>query len=375
MIIFHEGLPGAGKSYEAMLKHALPALRAGRKVYARLNGADDPACRQRVCEVAGIPIEQVNALWIPLPEEGLEPAMFASIEDNSFVILDEAQNFWPTGRQKLSPPMTKLITEHRHRGLDFLLMGQLLKDVHATWRGRVDQKVVFNTLDGVGLAKRYSVNVMKAKAPEKFESVLKTTGKYDPAFFGMYRSTVSSDINTTKYVDPRATVWAGWGMKLGIPLALCMACIGFYVAWGFFHPAPIVKPAVAAVEVLAGKPSVVKAEQTPSAAKGVATMREAVLAWSAQYRPRLNASIYTLNKVEVINGYIEWYDSAERLMERQSLLDLKQQGVVVLVSGSTASVGGMLVTAWKPLDPPKRPFGADASNGQPMTTSGRAGLP
>lgn len=38
MIIFHEGLPGSGKSYEALVKHIIPSLEKGRKVYARLNG-------------------------------------------------------------------------------------------------------------------------------------------------------------------------------------------------------------------------------------------------------------------------------------------------------------------------------------------------
>ncbi|WP_244126608.1 zonular occludens toxin domain-containing protein, partial [Xylella fastidiosa] len=38
MLVFNEGVPRSGKSYDAVKHHILPALREGRRVYARLNG-------------------------------------------------------------------------------------------------------------------------------------------------------------------------------------------------------------------------------------------------------------------------------------------------------------------------------------------------
>ena len=38
MLVFNEGVPRSGKSYDAVLSHILPALKSGRVVYARVNG-------------------------------------------------------------------------------------------------------------------------------------------------------------------------------------------------------------------------------------------------------------------------------------------------------------------------------------------------
>ncbi|MGU5709180.1 zonular occludens toxin domain-containing protein [Aeromonas hydrophila] len=36
MFIFHEGMPGSGKSYEALVFVIIPALKLGRRVRARI---------------------------------------------------------------------------------------------------------------------------------------------------------------------------------------------------------------------------------------------------------------------------------------------------------------------------------------------------
>ena len=38
MLVFNEGVPRAGKSYDAVKNHILPTLKKGRRVFARLNG-------------------------------------------------------------------------------------------------------------------------------------------------------------------------------------------------------------------------------------------------------------------------------------------------------------------------------------------------
>ncbi|MGL6388160.1 zonular occludens toxin domain-containing protein [Aeromonas hydrophila] len=39
MLIFHEGLPGSGKSYEALVSHIIPRLKDGRTVDAYIDRA------------------------------------------------------------------------------------------------------------------------------------------------------------------------------------------------------------------------------------------------------------------------------------------------------------------------------------------------
>ena len=64
MLIVHEGLPGAGKTWEAVVKRLIPALQKGRKVFARINGLD----HTKIAEVAGLEVAQVNELLHEIPE-------------------------------------------------------------------------------------------------------------------------------------------------------------------------------------------------------------------------------------------------------------------------------------------------------------------
>lgn len=374
MIIFHEGLPGAGKSYEAMIRHVIPALQAKRKCFVYVEGLN----YEKIAEVAGLELDLVRQLLRQLNAEDM-PNVYGIVEDNAFVVLDEAQNFWPTGRQKLSPEMMKFITEHRHRGLDILLMGQLMKDVHAIWRGRVSQKCVFNKLDAIGAEKKYTVTVYKAVTPEKFQKVTQSFGTYDPAKFGMYASHVSSEISTSNYKDSRATVWGSGLMKYGIPIALVVGVFAFWKIWGYFHPEPVTPSAAGAPGRAASAPAPGRPPAPEPAPKvdqvKIATLSDAVKVWNDKYRPRLNAVSYRVGSRNVLTGTIDWFDGEERLQERQTVAQLERQGVQVVIGDGSALVGGMLVTAWRPLEPRKPPYGASLENGQPATTSGKSGLP
>src|SRR6185369_4769066 len=133
-VFFHEGLPGSGKSYEAMVEQIARALRAGREVVAYIEGLD----HARIAQACELPVEQVEALLFPLTREDMKPRFvrrddgkeiqvdglwIEKVRDNALHVLDEAQNWWPN-RLRATPELTELVTEHRHRGMDFLLMGQ-----------------------------------------------------------------------------------------------------------------------------------------------------------------------------------------------------------------------------------------------------------
>lgn len=369
MLIFHEGLPGSGKSYEAMTHHVLPALQKGRKVHAFIDGLN----HERVAECAQLPIERVRELLLPLTEDDLK-RLPEVITPNSLVVLDEAQNYWPASREKLSPAMMKFITEHRHLGLDILLMGQLMKDVHTIWRGRVGQLVIFNKLDAIGAEKRYSITVKKPTSPGKFEVTNRSVGKYDESMFGMYASHVDDSVNKENYKDKRATVWGGFAMRYGAVAVVALLIFGGVYLWRFFHP----KPAEQAVSKPAPTPSAQSAsapERPKERQSAPSTLAEAMKQWNGKYRPRVDVASWSVGGKKFMRGVVEWYDGDERVQERQTFEQLERQGIQVVVADGSALIGGVLMTAWRPLDPPKRPYGADLTNGQPATTSGKAGLP
>ena len=202
MLIFHEGLPGAGKSYEAMVHQVLPALEKGRKVFAYIEGLD----HGKIAEVLDESEERIKQLLIPLDRDQV-PTIYDHVENDALVVIDELQNFFPSGRQKLSDQMTQFVTEHRHRGLDILCMGQDLRDCHNLWKRRISQKVVFVKLDAVGMSKRYRWTVQKATTGEKFHDIRSGVRKYDPKYFGIYASHTDDTENTADFKDDRANIF------------------------------------------------------------------------------------------------------------------------------------------------------------------------
>ncbi|WP_421314526.1 zonular occludens toxin family protein [Aeromonas veronii] len=232
MLIFHEGLPGSGKSYEAMVFHIIPRLKDGRTVDAYIEGLDF----EKIASLAEITLEQCQEQLKQITREQV-PAINEHVRDKSLVIIDESQNFWPTGRQRLPDPIIQFVTEHRHRGLDIVLMGQNLNDVHSIWRNRTDRKFVFQKLDAVGQDNRYSwtsyKGSLRADGQRSRIEFTKLTGgirQYDPKYYGTYASTTSEDNEMGVYKDDRTNIFKSAKFKYGLPIAALLFIGGLWFA-------------------------------------------------------------------------------------------------------------------------------------------------
>ena len=326
MFFFHEGLPGSGKSYEAVTKHLIPALEKGRPVDAYIEGLQ----HAKLAELAGITEDRCRELLVVLTREQV-PDVWKHSRDNALVFIDEMQNFWPASKQKLGPEITQFITEHRHRGQDICGMGQDLRDVHAMWRRRCGQKVVFSKLDGLGRDGNYSYRLHKAVTPEKFELVSKGVGKYDPKYFGTYASHVSDDTNTENYKDSRAVIWNTWAFKIGIPgFAALVALASWYLyglLWGGELLQPEAKPESkpAHVKVAQASPAPPPRPAAPQPASQPVKVQplDYVQEITAKWRPRLEMWVEMGHKVE---GVVQWYDTSLRQQERLNVSQLIKLG-------------------------------------------------
>jgi len=391
-ILFYEGLPGAGKSYEAMATQIIPALLKGREVVVYIEGLETQECRQRIAEASGLPLEQVEQLLFPLVRDDMRPrtakgangkdvqidgAWIEKTRDNALHVFDEAQNWWPN-RLKATEALTQFVTEHRHRGIDVLLMGQSLLDILALWRRRVDQRFTFLKLTALGTDKRYRVTVAKGQGNDEFVKVGDKLGKYDPKYFGTYRSHVSDDTNTETFTDKRVNAFAGIGFRYGVPLVLVLATWGTWKAWGFFHPEPVA-PKVAAVPASGGKAGSEPVATQTQPAKGVevkpdlrSPQERHFAALSERARVRLSGLIEHKGRV---GGIVEWLDGNTRVTERLSLDQLRELGVAVLVTGDvvrlTLGEWVVLATMW-PVEPEGR---VSEYRNEAIRPAGDAGLP
>ncbi len=206
MLIFHEGLPGSGKSYEALISHIIPSIQKGRKVYARINGLN----YEKIAELTEKSEEEVRELLVHITEEQV-PAIDEHVSNDSMVIIDELQNFFPTGRGKLTDGITKFVTEHRHRGLDIVCMGQSIADVHNLWRRRTQRKIQFLKMDMVGAENRYKWTAfqgsLNGKGDIAFTKIKSGTRKYEKKYFGSYASHQADTENTENYGDDRLNIF------------------------------------------------------------------------------------------------------------------------------------------------------------------------
>ncbi len=342
-ILFFEGLPGAGKSYEAMVTQIIPALRKGRHVVAYIEGLD----HERIAAAADLPVDRVRELLHPLTRDDMRPreekqgsrtvqldgAWIDATRDDALHVFDEAQNWWPN-RLRPTEALTQFVTEHRHRGIDVLLMGQSLLDVLALWRRRVDQKFTFLKLTALGSDKRYRVTVFKGQGNDEFVKVKDGFGKYDAKYFGTYASHVSDDTNTETYTDSRAVFWKGSAVRYGAVAVVVMVVWGGWKAWAFFHPesAPA-KPAAAAVSATPGAAPVRPVVAAPAAPvdkpKDARSVEERYFAdLSARARVRLSGMLYTKDR---LTGVVEWVDGNTRVVERLPFTLLKELGVRLAV--------------------------------------------
>jgi len=346
MLIFHEGLPGSGKTYEAVAKHLIPALKKGRHVYARIDGLN----LDQLATLAGISVDFCRSLCHHVDVEHIKTLEQYDIPVGSLVVIDELQNYFPDSRQKLSDGITQFVAEHRHKGLDIVFMGQDLKDCHKIWRRRVDAKILFSKLDMLG-SKKYRWRMFKAIAPEKFREVSSGEVQYDPAIFGSYKSFEAGAEVAQSYDDKRQSIWHSRMFRRVIPLVVIGGLFAIWYVFDLFKGGGLEKSlagktgkthVAAKVGAPAGAPA------SPGAAPAAAVSqvakeverkgeRDFVMDLSERYRLRLSGVAKNADRLWVL---FEWYDEAFHVKERLTLEAVRSFGYVVSVDDrlETASI-------------------------------------
>lgn len=249
-INFHEGLSGAGKSYEAVVQHIIPKLKEGRKVFTNIRGMN----HEKIAEILEKPVEEIQALlfqieWNDIP---LLPHNVLTIPDkyrDSFIVIDELQDYYPASRMQLDAETTEFITQHRQFGLDILCLGQSLKDCHAIWRRRIQTKIFFLNKEAIGQPNKYKWEAWQQIQPDKWQKVNSGGGEYEEKYFGSYLSHRENVANTTQYNDKRANVLNNWKFKFAMPAV----AIGF--VWAIYFMYSLFTEPMVKIDKAENKPS------------------------------------------------------------------------------------------------------------------------
>lgn len=356
MLVFNEGVPGAGKTYDAVVTHILPALKKRRKVFARLNGLN----HERIAAHLPMPVEDVqNLLVCVAPEQVKDLPTLA--EHDALIVIDEAHTFYVADRNAMDRVQEAFFAEHRHKGQDIVIISQWYRRLHSALRARVERKAVFQKLTAVGAKNSYRVTHYQSTAPDRFEQVGGETKKYDKAIFPLYHGIAPGTKNAEVYDGGAKTIWAkiaGYAIWI-VPAA----GLGLYMLMRFFGPnSGLVKHN----QAHASTPAQVSAIPAPVQAAPIAaqvTKRKAVdthdmpeeVAYvfdtSERARPRLAA--IASGEGGTSWGLIEWRQDQNSVIERMSLAQLRDMGMVAEVHAYGVKLlykgHAFVVTAW-PLD-------------------------
>lgn len=415
MIVFNEGVPGSGKSYDAVKEHILSALKKGRKVYVRLNGIDEEEKRDAWAELLQKPREWIDEYLIHVPTDEVL-ATFVAVQDeggkwlpherfrNALVVIDEVHDFYVGGtREPLAKEREEFFAMHRHLGIDIVLMTQFYKRIHTAIRYRIERKAAFQKLSVLGKMGegRYTVRRFVTVAPDKYEPVGTETHSYEKWVFPLYRGVADDEVGTQVYDGGRTTVWK----KLVLP-ALIVIPLGLYGIWFLLDFFSGGGTALVKTETIGAKPVKVDATGTPGvppvqgpfqpdtpqvAGKPVkeksakekhmeAMTPEQLYVWqlTEKARIRFTGSLVSGGKH---HGFLEWYDSSENLLDRLSLDQVEAMGVAVnvLAFGVKLVAGGeaIIATAW-PVARPVRdqePRLYDTSGGTASASTASPGVP
>lgn len=377
MLVFNEGLPRSGKSYDVVKNHILPALASGRRVFARLNGMEEESKRQVIADYLKMPIERLNELLVHVPPSDVKKVFSAerqadggwAIPDdlkNSLCVIDECHGFWVASTQPIHPASEEFFALIGQYGGDGVLMTQWYRRLHSSVRGRIERKNVFQKLTAVGMEGKYTVKRYHATSPERFEKVTTDTETYDSTIYPMYRGYAEPDSNTVVYKGGGQTVWRKLA-KYALFVVPVVALAVWQLAHFFSSDSGLVKhsPAPSHVAAPVSAPSASEAYRATAGSRPVepskpvhAKMTDSqayVFDLSSKGRPRL-AGLVTIEGLPAV-GMIEWREG-DVVADRLDLAQIRDLGVTVEVHryGVRLVVGkdSQVVTSW-PIDAPAAP--------------------
>lgn len=368
MLVFNEGLPRSGKSYDAVKNHILPALKAGRRVYARINGLnyqaiasylkiEETALRLLLIEVTSLQVKKLFVAQQDLSGADHGWTISSELKDCLFVV-DEAHEFYVASRESINPGVEQFFALCGQNGMDGVLMSQWYRRLHSSVRARIERKNVFQKLTAVGLQGKYNLKLYHATEPDRFELVDTAVQTYDPQIFPLYQGYAEGSTNKDVYTAGGRSVWHRL-RKLSL-IVVPVVLVGFYLFYHFLHNGGGMVKTSAPEKPLAhvsSVPAVVSGDASGASSgvhhghydeKDMPTEVQYVFDLCTQSRPRL-AAVLQLEQGQTY-GVIEWRADQGAVQDRMTFDQLRALGVTVEVHPYGVKLAwkgqGVVVTPW-----------------------------
>lgn len=187
MISCYEGLPGSGKSYDAV-KKLLVNLKTGRRVLTNIDGLQNEHQRTVIKHYTDFDDIALDNTLVHMDDEQTTE-FWKHSEKGDLIVIDEAQNYfnsrdWQTVTNR---ELGKWAALHRHLGIDVVFITQNMAGIESSVRRLVEWVYRYKKINMFGgmVQKRY---VRFAFFGESSEPLGKTICTYDQKIFACYSS-------------------------------------------------------------------------------------------------------------------------------------------------------------------------------------------
>lgn len=364
MLVFNEGVPRAGKSYDAVKNHILPTLKKGRRVFARLNGLD----HAKIAAHLDMKESDVRDLLVIVDTKDVKTT-FACTQDetgkwcipddfkDSLVVIDEVHEFYVSERLPLPGAIENFWALLGQNGGDAVIMTQWINRVHQAIRARIERKNVFQKLTAIGMKSRYRVTYWHTTSPGKYERVGGKTEKYDPVIYPLYHGYAPGSENTEVYEEGGTNVWRAMALR-GAAFAV-VGLVGGYFFISFFFgggaqgkatekPATVEETKVFDVDGnylrTEGEKAVAAVKEKPDPYADLSPEQRYVAELTERGRVRL------ASRAEIggrIRGWVEWVSDSGETVESLEVASVEALGYVTTwtVYGVRLAAGDHVIVA------------------------------
>lgn len=237
----YTGMPGDGKTYEAVKSVILPALKRGQRVVTNIRGLNAEVIGNHL----GVPAARIKALIKEfhiddaLGTGGVKPEFFPTeggnddgiLEWGAYNVIDEAHFIFGTG-SKFDIRGKYFLRQHRHENVDdqstqIVLITQSIDDLTSSVKNvvRATTRCIKKTM--YGRHKSYYVRSFNGATETPSKLLNENSHKYEEPYISMYQ-TQRGKVGNEKGVDNRASIWKRKKLWFGVVLLLLATLLVVY---------------------------------------------------------------------------------------------------------------------------------------------------
>lgn len=194
MIIFYEGVPGSGKSYDAVVK-IVANLRKYRAVYTNIEGLEDVKCKEMIkCLTKLDDFDIDKYLHILTKEETFH--FWDIVQPGSMVVIDEMQKFFNSRdwQKDENRQCADWCSTHRHEGYDALFLTQRIEKVDTQIRTLTEWTYRYKKVNFVGNLIKKSYVCFAYSGDDTHTPLTKIVRQYNKEYFHCYKSYITKDV-------------------------------------------------------------------------------------------------------------------------------------------------------------------------------------